>query len=248
VSANLSRVELRSRIPKIHQGRSTTWAIHPRLADFLDEYVEPSFVTLETGSGYSTLVILRKGVARHIAIAPDDDEFQAIRAFCASNDLPTASLETVAARSQEWLPVASLPELNLVLVDGDHAFPVPFIDWYYTADRLVVGGVMIVDDIQLVTGRLLADFMDADPKWERVLYEERRFAVFRKLKHPIHEGGWTLQPYVVDSHPVQYIDIVPAAPPRRPGRVNKALVGFYAHLPHSVQALYRRVRSVLRQH
>ena len=22
---------------------------------------------------------------------------------------------------------------DLVLIDGDHAFPMPFIDWYYTA-------------------------------------------------------------------------------------------------------------------
>jgi hypothetical protein len=123
VTANLSLAELNSRVPKLHADRSITWAIHSRLAEFFDEHVTPDSVTLETGSGYSTLVILRKRVTRHIAIAPDTKEFEAIREFCARNEIPTASLETLAARSQEWLPAASLPALNLVLVDGDHAFP-----------------------------------------------------------------------------------------------------------------------------
>jgi len=244
VTANLSFGELSSRVPKLHQGRSHTWGIHPRLAEFLDEQLKPDHVTLETGFGYSTLVILRKGVARHIAIAPVADELLAIREFCAGNGIPTASLEAVARRSQDWLPGASLPALNLVLVDGDHAFPIPFLDWFYTAETLVLGGLMIVDDIHLVTGRLLADFMDADPKWERVLYEDMRFAVFRKLKHPVHEGGWTEQPYVVDSRPVHHVNVVRAAPP---GPVYKAMAAVYVRLPHSAQVLYRHLRSRLRE-
>lgn len=246
MAAKLSLAELSSRVPKLHQGRSITWAIHSRLAAFLDEQVAPGFVTLETGSGYSTLVILRKGGLRHIAIAPDADEFRAIRDFCASNEIPTGSLEAVAAPSQEWLPGAQLPALNLVLVDGDHAFPIPFIDWYYTADKLVLGGFMIVDDIQLVTGRLLADFMEADPNWERVLYEEGRFAVFRKLKHPVHGPGWWTQPYVVDSNPVHRIHVARTVPPG-PVSKNTRLAAIYARLPHRAQALYRRLRSVLRK-
>jgi hypothetical protein len=242
-SARLSLAELISNTPRIHRTRSCTYGIHARLAQFLDEHIEPDFVTLETGSGLSTLVILRKGIARHIGIAPAPDEFLAIRDFCATNDIPTTPFEPVVARSQECLPVTPLPPLNLVLIDGDHAFPVPFIDWYYTADRLVVGGLMIVDDIQLVTGRFLADFMDADPKWERVLYEEARFAVFRKLKHPIHEGGWAVQPYVVDSNPVHKINIVRAAP----GPAYKAVLAVYTRLPHGARALYRRLRSALRE-
>jgi hypothetical protein len=242
-NARLSLAELLSNTPKIHKTRSYTYGIHNRLARVLDEHLEPDFVTLETGSGLSTLVILRKGISRHIAIAPASDEFLAIREFCETNGIPTTPFESVMARSQDCLPVTPLPALNLVLIDGDHAFPVPFIDWYYTADRLVVGGLMIVDDIQLVTGRLLADFMDADPKWERVLYEEARFAVFRKLKHPIHQGGWTVQPYVVDSNPVHKINIVRAAP----GPVYKAVLAVYARLPHGARALYRRLRRVLRE-
>ncbi len=124
------------------------------------------------------------------------------------------------------------------------SFAVPFIDWHYTADKLVPGGFMIVDDIQLVTGRLLADFMDADPHWERVRYEEARFAVFRKLTHPVHGPGWWTQPYVVDSNPVRHIRAVRAVP-HGPGY--NALVAVYARLPPSAQALYRRLRSVLRK-
>jgi hypothetical protein len=94
----------------------------------------------------------------------------------------------------------------------------------------------------LVTGRLLTDFMDADPNWERVLYDETRFAVFRKLKHPVHAPGWWAQPYLVDSDPVRHINVARAVP----GPVYKALVAVYARLPHSAQALYRRLRSALR--
>lgn len=240
----LSFAELTARVPPIHTSRSTTYRIHPRLAAFLDAQIQPSFVTLETGSGLSTLVILRKGVAKHIAIAPDGDEFQAIREFCAENGIATGEFQSLAMRSQDYLPRASLDPLNLVLVDGDHSFPVPFIDWYYTADALVVGGVMVIDDIQLITGRLLADFMDADPKWERILYEERRFAVFRKLSHPVHSGRWDEQPYVAASNPVEYVSV------SRRVSIHPAvgaLMILYGYLPAPVQATYRALRRLARR-
>jgi hypothetical protein len=235
--------ELISNTPKLHNTRSHTYGIDPRLARFLDEHLEPNFVTLETGSGLSTLVILRKGITRHIAIAPAADEFLAIREFCARNGIPTTGFEPVTAGSQDCLPVTPLPALNVVLIDGDHAFPVPFIDWYYTADRLVVGGLMIVDDIQLLTGRLLADFMDADPKWARVLYEETRFAVFRKLDHPIHTGRWEHQPFVAANVPVKAVRIVRHV---EKGPIPPVLAAIYSRLPSGCQALYRRLRRVLR--
>ena len=248
MEAHMSFADLLSQELFIHNARSITWHIHPVLAKFLDEYVEPAHVTLETGSGLSTLVILRKGVARHIAIAPAPDEFVVIREYSERNGISTAALEAVTANSQEYLPIAEVPALDLVLIDGDHAFPSPFIDWYYTADRLAIGGVMIVDDIQLVTGRLLADFMDADPKWDRLLYESSRFAVYRKIGHPIHDGLWFKQPYVADSHPVDHVTIVRATAdlPGASSPVHLALRSVYARLPSSMQAWYRKVRRLYR--
>jgi hypothetical protein len=130
-----------------------------------------------------------------------------------------------------------------MLVDGDHAFPLPFIDWYYTADHLAVGGFMVIDDIQLITGRLLADFMDADPKWERVLYEPTRFAVFRKLSHPVHSGTWIDQPYITLSNPVGSVTIKRHVEYNPPPRILQAV---YSRMPASVQAYYRRFRETWR--
>ena len=92
--------------------------IHPDLAKFLDETLKPGHVTLETGSGLSTLVILRNKVAQCIAISPDPDEFEAIRSFCQEHNLDTGPLRAVVARSQDYWPVADPAPLDLVLIDG----------------------------------------------------------------------------------------------------------------------------------
>jgi predicted O-methyltransferase YrrM len=193
----------------VHGGRSITWAIHPSLAAFLDEHVTAESTVLETGSGLSTLVILRRGVKRHIAIQPDADEFAVIRDFCDRHGIDHRPLTAVVARSQDYLPAADLPDLDLVLIDGDHAFPAPFIDWYYTADRLRPGGLMIVDDIGILTGTILADFLDADARWQQVLRprDSNRFAVYRKISHPIHDGAWMAQEYLRRNYPAKSLKI-----------------------------------------
>jgi hypothetical protein len=61
------------------------------------------------------------------------------------------------------LPRCQLANLDLILLDGKHAFPWPVVDWFYTADRLKQGGLMIIDDAQMRSVGVLRDFMAADP-------------------------------------------------------------------------------------
>jgi|SRR5882724_7960580 len=205
--------EIVERPPIVHGGVAT-WGISPELAHFLDAHLPPAAVALETGAGLSTIVILRRGVTRHISVTPYPGEFEAIRAYCASVGIATASWEPVTASSLDWLPSATLPPLDLVLIDGAHAFPAPFIDWYYTAEALKVGGLMVVDDLQLVTGRILADFMRADAKWDQV-HRDHRFAVYRKRVHPVRdERDWLAQPWVANSNPVARVRVIRAGPVR----------------------------------
>jgi predicted O-methyltransferase YrrM len=185
------------------------------MARFLDASLSPAAVTLETGTGLSTIVILRRGVARHISVTPYTDEFEAVRRYCGTVGIPTTAWEPVAVSSLQWLPAATLPPLDLVLIDGAHAFPAPFVDWCYTAGSLKVGGLMVVDDLQLVTARILADFMRADQRWDEVR-RDRRFAVYRKRTHPLHdERDWLAQAWVADSSPVAAVRVVRAGPLRR---------------------------------
>ncbi len=69
------------------------------------------------------------------------------------------------------LPALDLGELDLVLIDGSHSFPQVFIDWFYVQEALKVGGAVIVDDVHVWTGRVLRDFLEAEPEWSL----ERRF-------------------------------------------------------------------------
>ena len=222
--------ELIAQQPLIHNDRTITWGIRPALAEFLDARIGPGAVTLETGAGLSTLVILRKQPRQHTSIQPVADEFAAILEFAEKHGIDTRGFLPVVAPSQQWLPQADLPDLDLVLVDGAHAFPVPFIDWYYSAERLRAGGLMIVDDTHLLTGTILADFMEADPRWEEVKRDrESHFAIYRKRSHPVHDDDWTRQPYVHDAYPTERVSFVrgagspvPPEPPKTPLRESVA--------------------------
>jgi predicted O-methyltransferase YrrM len=191
----------------IHAGRTLTWGISREVADLLHEHASPGSVTLETGSGRSTLVLLHAGVARHIAIQPDADEFAAIRQFCEAHAISTDPLESIVARSQDYLPRATLPRLDIVLIDGAHAFPHPFLDWYFTAAALKPGGLLIIDDVQIATGAILADYLTAEPCWQLVT-RTNRFAAFHKTGEGLDAPqDWKAQPYLVANYPTARVEV-----------------------------------------
>jgi hypothetical protein len=193
--------ELIARPPLADLGRTIAQNISPAAAERLDASIAPGAVTLETGAGLSTLVILRKQPRQHTAVHPDPVAFAAILDFAGQQRMDTRGLRGVVARSQDYLPSADLPDLDLVLLGGDHLFPVPFIAWYYSAERLRVGGLMIVDNPEFRTGTILADFMRADPRWEEVSRDNpNHLAIYRKRTHPVHDDDWARQPFVHNAY------------------------------------------------
>jgi hypothetical protein len=201
VAAREQIAELLRDPPKLHTHESsvTNWGIDTRLVPHLERLVRPGSRTLETGSGISTIVFLALG-AEHRAVSPDADEPERIRAYCSEKGIATSSYTHVVARSEAYLPSLSEaePELDLVLVDGDHAFPIPCIDWFYATRLLKKDGIAIVDDIQLWSGRLLADFLSGDDAWQ-VIERTHRFGVYR-LRIEAREAlsrWWGQQPYVI---------------------------------------------------
>jgi hypothetical protein len=161
----------------------------------IDTAVRPGWHTLETGAGVSTVLFALRG-AEHVCVTPAAAEVERIRAWCAARGIDLARVRFEVARSELVLPRLELPALDLVLIDGGHGFPTPFVDWQYTAPRLRVGGLLIVDDIQLWTGAVLRDFLAEEPGWRIRDEFPMRAVVFQKTADTPELPEWFAQPYV----------------------------------------------------
>ena len=240
--------------PKMHTGMSGqpfSWQLANDLLQFIDAHVREGDKTLEIGAGVSTILFALKG-ARHLCISPAEDEMARIKAFCRDHGIPADNLTFEVDRSDRCLPRLDIKELDFVLIDGAHGFPTPFLDWWYTADRLKVGGLLAIDDTEIWTGYVLKMFLMAEPDWKLEADYGPRSVVFRKLK----DGGlgrneWD-QPYIVeqtlDVMFAKYIDDVESIRPyvsrelfedrKRRARIRRMAAGF---LPGPVKRAIKRV-------
>jgi hypothetical protein len=192
---------LRSSPHLFHEkAKGEPWGLRDEALAYLASHLPTDGTTLETGSGESTVVFLARSNL-HIAIAPDDDERAAIVAFCERHGIDATRLQFHVGLSERVLPSLDLPALDAVLIDGQHAFPVPFLDWFYTADQLKRGGFVLIDDVQIRTGRVLRQFLRAEPEW-RHLTDVGGAAVFEKLvEGPISGKWWRQQPWGAILYP-----------------------------------------------
>ena len=182
--------------PSFH-GRTSAirnWKLADDVLHWLDKNVRRNQRTLETGCGYSTIIFALKGT-RHTVISPIFEEHQRIREWCDANEIDLPNVEFKLARSEDLLPALKPEPLDLVLIDGWHALPAPFLDWFFTAKRLVINGYVLVDDTQLKTPRILHDFLEAEQgRWELVA-RFKRTDIFRKISRDVFIGEWYTQPY-----------------------------------------------------
>src|SRR4051812_7750680 len=155
----------------MHVGDAATiglWSTERACYRFIAEHTKAGDRTLETGSGLSTVLFAALG-ARHICVTPSRDEADRILEYCATHDIPTTDLDFRIGCSDDVLPhLDASSELDVVLIDGNHGFPTPMIDWYYAASRLRAGGVLVVDDVALPAVAHLCLFVDRDERFGSV--------------------------------------------------------------------------------
>lgn len=170
------------------------WALDASVLDWLVKRLRPGFRTLETGCGYSTIAFALWG-CRHDAISPFAEEHDAINHWCRMRGVSVETVTYHNGRSQRVLPAMDPTPLDLVLIDGDHAVPAPLIDFYYTVDRLVEGGLLLVDDVRLPSVLQLCDFLDAERTRWRFVEQVERTRIYRKrVEGRVIEGvHWTKQ-------------------------------------------------------
>lgn len=195
----MNLTELLENPPPIHQlndGNFMQMGLAPQVLNFIDSRVTAGWHTLETGSGHSTILFAMKG-AHHTVITPAAAEFERIKDYCRSHNIDTGNVQFVCEPSALALPRLDPTPLDLVLIDGLHGFPSPFIDFFYTAGRLKIGGLLIIDDIQLQPCTYMKNVLAEQPQWRCEADFSPRSIVFQKLAEGTEWGDWTDQPYVL---------------------------------------------------
>jgi hypothetical protein len=191
--------ELLAHPPILHadrSGRPVSWGASSRLLRYLDSFLQEGQVTLETGAGLSTIVFAINR-CHHTAIVPDIAQVEKIKEWCDGNNVATDRLNFIIDTSQNVLPgLDPTPSLDVCLIDGAHGFPLPFLDWFYIGQRLRLGGVVIVDDVQIWTGRVLHQFLLDESSWVVDRFEPFEFFAARRTV-AIEANEWTEQPYVL---------------------------------------------------
>ena len=181
----------------------TCYGIESAVLSFIAGNVHPGDKTLETGAGCSTLVFAYCG-ASHIAVTPSASEIELIKEYAAANQIAMSATTFIQESSDQYLPGCDVADLDVVLLDGKHAFPWPVIDWFYTADKLKQNGLMIIDDAEMKSVSILIDFMKVDSGWELVENFGGKTIVFKKIRLLAHDVAWHMQPYIVaDKSPLE---------------------------------------------
>lgn len=180
----------------LHANGSIKWDSSDEILNWLDANLKRGMQTLETGAGKSTLIFM-KNQTQHHAITMAQDEIDLIKQEAGNLGFDIENTNFYCGPSQEILPhLNSVKELDLVLIDGGHGFPIPAIDWLYCAPKLKIGGTLIIDDVDLWTGKMLVDVLKGEPEWKLLEIKKSRTAIFTKIaKFEVRE--WCNQKTVV---------------------------------------------------
>jgi hypothetical protein len=166
---------------------------------FLEKHVGRETRTIETGAGVSTIAFAMKG-ARHTCIVPDRRVVRRIHRYCASMGVSLRTVHFCVDRSEYVLPRLAIGDYDFALIDGRHGFPAPFLDWFYIADRLRRGGIVLIDDTWIWTCDVLIRFLDAMPGWRRCAALPTS-AAFVKERNDGQHAEWVDQPFVYRQSP-----------------------------------------------
>lgn len=178
----------------------TCYGIEEEVLRFIADRVGEGSKTLETGAGCSTLVFAISG-ARHTAVTPSEAEIGRIREYAQAHGIGLEAVKFVAQPSEMYLPRCDETDLDLILLDGKHAFPWPMVDWFFTADRLKRGGLMLLDDAHMRSVAILAEFLSADTGWQPVRdLSGGKTLAFQKTRDKALDVAWHMQPWTVASY------------------------------------------------
>lgn len=188
--------KLQSERPKFHSqgGNPISWQSQAEVLNFIADNSVKGGASLETGCGYSSVVFAAVGWT-HTVVTPAQAETDRVTAYCNEHKIDMSQTKFAIGKSEDVLPqLVDAGPLDFVYIDGAHRFPFPCIDWVYTERRLKVGGLMLVDDVQIPTCRMLHDFLVREHNWSLETFLGDT-SVFRKTADANYSTDWSSQSY-----------------------------------------------------
>jgi predicted O-methyltransferase YrrM len=156
----------------------------------------------ETGSGRSTLLLSHLS-NQHTAFTVDAGG--SLSRVQASPLLRRETVRFVEGPSQLTVPRCSFEgPLDLVLLDGSHAYPGPDIDYFNLYPHLAPGGLLIVDDIHIPMILSMFRFLKEDAMFALVEVAAHT-AFFRRSRADTFDrfyGDWFDQGYNANHFPL----------------------------------------------
>lgn len=176
------------------------WALERTALERLDQLIKPHFRCLETGSGWSSCVMLERAKSL-VTIDPNEYKFPLVREWMTEHSFERhlERWHTIPLPSFDaWRIINShvTEPLDLVLIDGLHSFPVVEIDWFYSSLLLRPGGLMVLDDLRIWSVKVLVEMLKQDTSW-KVIWQNDKTAILRLTETFRPNRSHASQPFVV---------------------------------------------------
>jgi len=157
----------------------------------------PFRCSAETGTGKSTLLLSHASEDHTVFTLDDAGQGDSLAAVRTSPLLCGEHISFVVGPSQQTLAAHRFRPLDLALIDGAHAFPVPQLEYYYLYPHLAAGALLVVDDVHIRSVNDLFRFLRTDAMFT-LLEVVDTTAFFRRNDAPAFDplgDGWWLQRY-----------------------------------------------------
>lgn len=156
----------------------------------------PDQSTIEIGGGQST-VVFASTVARHLCVNPDRTANELVREFLEQHGLWRDNVTFLGESSDTALPGLEAQEgFDVALMDGNHSFPFPMLDWHFLDRHLGRGSRLIVDNVEINAVRILTEYLDGEPAYrliEKVRGSHRYDChIYEKVRDRV-VSGWNAQ-------------------------------------------------------
>ena len=82
-------------------------------------------------------------------------------------------------------------KVDVALIDGNHSFPFPILDWHFIDGYLTVGSKLLLDDTQIFSVSIVSEFLSLEPSYHHI-DTIGRCKIFEKVKDA-RTMGWLTQ-------------------------------------------------------